>query len=62
MKQHVPRTLADAAECVQRLALEVPRLQNQAAALALAFGTWTPEAAAVLKEVIEGARWGGKKR
>ncbi len=51
---HPPRTLVDAAQCVQRLAAEVPRLQNQAAALAHTGGTWTPEAAAVLKEVIEG--------
>lgn len=54
VQQHAPCTLADAAKCVQRLAAEVPRLQNQAAALALTGGTWTPEAAAVLKEVIGG--------
>ena len=50
--QHVPGTLADAAECVRRLAAEVPRLVNQAAALAPTGGTWRPEAAALLKEVI----------
>ena len=52
VQQHAPRTLADAVECVQRLAVEFPRLQNQAAALAPTDGTWTPEAAAVLEEVI----------
>jgi len=50
VQQHAPRTLADAAECVRRLAAEVPRLKSQAA-LELTGGTWTPEAAAVLKEV-----------
>ena len=59
--QHVPCTLADAAECVRRLAVEVPRLQNQAAALAPTDGTCTPSAAAVLDEVIGGGGGGGAK-
>ena len=45
---HPPRTLCS----VQRLAVEVPQLQNQAAALSQTGGAWTPEAAAVLKEAI----------
>ena len=58
VQQHVPCTMADAAECVQRLAAEVPRLVNQAAALAPTDGTWTPSAAAVLDKVIGGGERG----
>lgn len=45
---HVPQTLLDVVDCMRRLTVEIPRLQSQADALQR---TWTPEAAALLKQV-----------
>jgi hypothetical protein len=48
LQQHAPRTLADAEGCVQRLALEVPRLKCLAARLQRDSSS---EAAALLSKV-----------